>query len=65
MGSLFYVLVPLALLLTLAVLFLGLFAMARGGETGAKWSNKLMRLRVLMQLIAILLIAAALTFSNP
>ena len=64
MGSLFYVLVPLALLLTVAVLFLGLFAMARGGETGAKWSNKLMRLRVLMQLIAILLIAAALTFSN-
>jgi hypothetical protein len=65
MGSLFYVLIPLALLLTMAVLFLGLFAMARGGETGEKWSNKLMRLRVLMQLIAILLIAAALTFSNP
>ena len=64
MGSPFYVLIPLALLLTIAVLFLGLFAMARGGETDVKWSNRLMRLRVMMQLIAILLIAAALTFSN-
>jgi hypothetical protein len=64
MGSLFYVLIPLALLLTVAVLFLGLFSMARGGETDARWSNRLMRLRVLMQLVAILLIAAALTFSN-
>jgi hypothetical protein len=64
MGSLFYVLIPLALLLTVAVLFMGLFSMARGGATDAKWSNRLMRLRVLMQLVAILLIAAALTFSN-
>jgi hypothetical protein len=64
MGSLFYVLIPLALLLTVAVLFLGLFSMARGGASDAKWSNRLMRLRVLMQLVAILLIAAALTFSN-
>ena len=64
MGSLFYVLIPLALLLTVAVLFMGLFSMARGGATDAKWSNRLMRLRVLMQLVAILLIAVALTFSN-
>jgi hypothetical protein len=62
MGSLFYVLISLALLLTVAVLFLGLFSMARGGQTDAKWSNRLMRMRVLMQLIAILLIATALTF---
>jgi hypothetical protein len=64
MGSLFYILIPLALLLTVAVLFMGLFSMARGGATDAKWSNRLMRLRVLMQLVAILLIAVALTFSN-
>jgi len=64
MGSLFYVLIPLALLMTVAVLLLGLFSMARGGESDARWSNRLMRLRVLMQMVAILLVVAALMFSQ-
>lgn len=64
MGTAFYVLVPLALIATVAVLFLGLFSMARGGATSGKWSNRLMRLRVLMQLIAILLVAAAVLLSQ-
>lgn len=64
MGSLLYVLIPLALLMTVAVLLLGLFSMARGGESDARWSNRLMRLRVLMQMVAILLIVAALMFSQ-
>lgn len=64
MGSLFYILIPLALLMTVAVLLLGLFSMARGGESDARWSNRLMRLRVLMQMVAILLVVAALMFSQ-
>ena len=64
MGSLFYILIPLALLMTVAVLLLWLFSMARGGESDARWSNRLMRLRVLMQMVAILLVVAALMFSQ-
>ncbi|MGD9742985.1 MAG: twin transmembrane helix small protein [Dongiaceae bacterium] len=40
---------------TLGVLFFGLFSMARGGEFNKRNANKLMRLRVLMQFIAVVL----------
>ncbi len=42
----------------LAVLFAGVFAMARGGEFNRKWGNKLMRARVGTQGLAILLLLA-------
>ena len=35
------------------VLFAGIYALFRGGEFGRTYSNKLMRLRVLMQAVAI------------
>jgi hypothetical protein len=38
------------------VLALGVFAMARGDSFNKNWSQKLMRMRVLFQAIAILLI---------
>ncbi len=38
------------------VLALGVFAMARGDTFNKNWSQKLMRMRVLFQAIAILLI---------
>jgi hypothetical protein len=38
--------------------------MMKGGETAATYSNKLMRLRVLAQFIAIVLIMAVLLFSQ-
>ncbi len=50
------ILVGLALLATLAILFTGVFAMARGGEFNRKYGNLLMRLRVVTQFTAILLI---------
>jgi hypothetical protein len=53
-GPLFTLLV-IAMLATLAVLFLGLFSMARGGEFNKKYGNKLMRVRVLFQGAAILI----------
>jgi len=46
-----------ALLLVLAA---GLFALFRGGDFGRSYSNKLMRLRVLVQFVAILLLAGVL-----
>ncbi|MGA0606379.1 twin transmembrane helix small protein [Phenylobacterium sp. VNQ135] len=44
----------------LLVLAAGLYALFRGGDFGRSYSNKLMRLRVLVQFIAILLLAAVL-----
>ena len=44
-----------ALLATLGVLGVGVFAMLRGGAFDAKYSNKLMRMRIAFQALAILL----------
>ena len=46
--------------LTVLVLFAGLFSMARGGEFNRKYGNRLMRLRVLFQAIAIAILAIVL-----
>lgn len=51
-----FTLLIIALALTLGVLFLGLFSMARGGEFNRKYGNLLMRFRVLAQFAAILLV---------
>ena len=48
-----------AMLMTLGVLFTGLFSMARGGEFNRRYGNKLMRWRVICQAIAIGLFAIA------
>jgi hypothetical protein len=49
---------------TLVVLIAGIITMLRHGKVDARTSNKLMRYRVLFQLIAILLIAAAFIFGS-
>ena len=46
------------------VLALGLFALFRGGDFGRSYSNKLMRLRVLTQAVAILVLVAAAWFRS-
>lgn len=45
-----------------AVLFLGIFNFARGGSP--ERSNKLMQMRVLLQLVAIVIIMLALYFAS-
>ncbi len=45
---------------TFLVVLVGLITMARGGEFNRKYSNKLMRLRLVMQAITVLLLLAAL-----
>ncbi len=60
MQTVMFVLIAIAMLMTLGVLFTGLIAMARGGEFNAKWGNKLMRYRILFQGIALALFAVAL-----
>ncbi len=60
MSSVLPVLIVAAMLAVLGVLFVGVFAMVRGGEFNRKYGNKLMRLRVILQFTAIGLILLAL-----
>lgn len=46
------------------VLCLGLFTLWKGGNTALTWSNKLMRIRVLAQFIAIVVIMTMLWLSQ-
>jgi hypothetical protein len=55
----FSYLIPAALLAVTAILGLGIYALFRGGDFGRSYSNKLMRLRVLMQAIAIAVLVGA------
>ena len=51
------VLIGIALAATVVVLFTGVISMARGGGFDARWGNKLMRLRVIVQGVAVALLA--------
>jgi hypothetical protein len=64
MNALFHVLVPLSLAAVLTTLGFGLYALFRGGDYGRSWSNKLMRLRVVLQFVAILILVAAFWFAR-
>lgn len=59
MRDIFDILVPIALAAVAATLGFGVFTMFRGGEFNLKWGNKLMRLRVALQAVAILIIVVA------
>jgi heme/copper-type cytochrome/quinol oxidase subunit 2 len=58
------ILVGVAVAVVFVVLCLGLYTLFKGGDTARTWSNKLMRIRVLAQAIAIVVIMAALYFSQ-
>ena len=59
MQTLFQVLVPLSLAAVFVTLAFGIYALFRGGDFGRSYSNKLMRLRVLLQFIAIVVLMSA------
>ena len=59
MRDIFDILIPAGLIAVLVVLFMGLYAMFRGGDFGRSWSNKMMRLRVLTQFVVVLILVAA------
>ncbi|HSZ50964.1 MAG TPA: twin transmembrane helix small protein [Caulobacteraceae bacterium] len=59
MTGIFTILIPVALAAVALTLFVGIYALFRGGEFGRTYSNKLMRLRVLLQFVAILVVVAA------
>jgi hypothetical protein len=57
--DIFSFLIPAALVAVSLVLALGIYALFRGGDFGRSYSNKLMRLRVLMQAVAIAVLVGA------
>ncbi|MBI3677926.1 MAG: twin transmembrane helix small protein [Proteobacteria bacterium] len=46
------------------ILIAGIYTLWKGGDVSATWSNRLMRIRVLAQFIAILVIMAVLWFTS-
>ena len=57
--DIFSFLIPASLLAVATVLAFGIYALFRGGDFGRSYSNKLMRLRVVMQAVAIAVLVGA------
>ncbi len=55
----FAYLIPIALIAVFAALCFGIYTLFRGGDFGRSWSNKAMRLRVVAQFVAIVILVAA------
>jgi hypothetical protein len=64
MSQIFFILMLVAMLAVVASLFAGIITMARGGETGPRHSNRLMRWRVILQGVALLFFSLALLSSG-
>ena len=59
-----HIIIIIACLLVVIVLMVGLGGFAFGGEFNKRYANKIMRLRILLQAIAILLIIVFVYFSR-
>jgi|TARA_B110000438_G_scaffold79735_1_gene79795 hypothetical protein len=60
----YYILIPISVIAVTLVLATGIYNMMKGGEFNKKYSNKLMRLRIILQFIAILIIMLAVYLSS-
>ena len=58
MESTLQILIPIAIAAVFFTLLVGIYTLFRGGDFARSYSNKLMRLRVILQFVAILIIAA-------
>lgn len=64
MSGIFYILIPIALFAVAIVLGMGLWNMMKGGSGNR--SQKLMRMRIALQFVAIVVVMAALyIFGSP
>ena len=57
-------LIPIALGAVFLVLCFGIYTLFRGGDFSRSWSNKAMRLRVVMQFVAIVILVAAMLWKQ-
>ena len=55
----FLIALVVALAAVTLTLCFGIYSLFRGGEFGRTWSNKLMRLRVVLQFCAVMILVAA------
>ncbi len=62
METLVHFAVPVALLAVAATLGVGIYSLFRGGDFARSHSNKLMRLRVALQFVAVLVLMTAFWF---
>ena len=62
MSGFFTILMIVAMLATLGVVVVGVISMARGGAFNRRNSNRLMRLRVVLQATALLFFVVAMLF---
>ena len=56
--------VLIAIIFVALILAAGLYTLFKGGDVSRSWSNRLMRMRVLAQFIAIIIIMAVLYFTS-
>jgi len=59
MQTFFNILIPISIAAVFATLCVGIYALFRGGDFGRTYSNKLMRLRVVLQALAVAVLVAA------
>jgi len=59
-----FILAAIACFAVVAVLLVGVAGFARGGDFNRKYANKIMRLRLLAQLVAVILIVAFTWFAQ-
>ena len=64
MSSIFLILAVVTCLVVLIILMFGIGSFAKGGNFGKKYSNKLMRWRIITQAVAVLLIIAFVYFEK-
>ena len=59
-GFLWYLLIPISFLAVVGVLSVGLYGMFKGGEFNKKYSNKMMRMRITLQFVALVILMTTL-----
>ncbi|MDG2355506.1 MAG: twin transmembrane helix small protein [Paracoccaceae bacterium] len=64
MSSPLLIIAVITCFLVLLVLVLGIGSFAKGGQFGRKYSNKLMRIRIILQAIAVVLIVTFVFFNE-
>ena len=64
MSSILFIIIIITCLFVLIILMFGIGSFAKGGDFGKKYSNKLMRWRIIMQAIAVILIIAFVYFEK-
>jgi hypothetical protein len=58
------IIVAIAVAAVACVLFAGIYTLWAGGDVSRSWSNRLMRIRVLAQFVAIVIIMTVLYFTG-